>query len=605
MSARIVAGSLAALVAVCASTAQTPLGSAFTYQGRLTQDGQPVEGNAHLVFRIFDADGTLLGAQTLNAIPVVNGLFTVQLNGSAEFGPNAFNGDARWLEVEANGQTLAPRQGFTATPYAWFSARPWVTGAGNISYTSGNVGIGTGSPTGKLALVNDSAAATSVDLAAPAKGAAWSHIHYGTSGDWYIRSASASGNVILQDSGGNVGIGTTAPYAKLEILGNVPGDLVSATTLNAGTSAAAVAGEHRLTFNAGYLGRGNAGVSGVALAPDSAGVWGRNDDVGSNGYGVRGDATGPSAIGVYGSATGAFGVGVFGYGWKGIDGYSDQSGGYGVRGNCTTSDGVGVYGGGAIGVKGESFNGSGVYGEHIGMSGISPGVYGKTDSPTFQASGVKGEASTGQTIGVWGVARGEFGAGVAGVGQTGGYFEAAYGGTNAAWFQGNVIVTGNVFKGGGGFWIDHPLAPGDKYLYHSFVESPEMKNLYDGIVVTDARGYATVALPAWFEALNRDLRYQLTVIDDGDQGDFVQAMVTQKVRDGRFVVRTSRPRTEVSWQVTGIRKDPFAEANRIPVEREKEAWNRGYYVHPEAYGMPHDRQLGTCGRDLSAYAQTP
>ncbi len=86
-------------------------------------------------------------------------------------------------------------------------------------------------------------------------------------------------------------------------------------------------------------------------------------------------------------------------------------------------------------------------------------------------------------------------------------------------------------------------------------------NLYNGNVTTDAAGFAAVELPAWFEALNGDFRYQLTVIDQ-----FAQAIVAGKIANGRFVIRTDKPDVEVSWQVTGIRQDPYAEQHRISVE---------------------------------------
>ncbi len=119
------------------------------------------------------------------------------------------------------------------------------------------------------------------------------------------------------------------------------------------------------------------------------------------------------------------------------------------------------------------------------------------------------------------------------------------------------------------FRIDHPLDPENKYLVHSSVESDEMKNVYDGVVVTDARGYATIALPEWFEALNNDFRYQLTVLDDGDSDEFVLAKVVRKVAGNRFAIRTSSPGVEVSWQVTGVRKDAYALGNPLRVEQEK------------------------------------
>jgi hypothetical protein len=148
----------------------------------------------------------------------------------------------------------------------------------------------------------------------------------------------------------------------------------------------------------------------------------------------------------------------------------------------------------------------------------------------------------------------------------------------------NLHVGGTLTKAAGAFRIDHPLDPDNKYLYHSFVESPDMKNIYDGIVTTDERGYATIEMPEWFGALNRDFRYQLTVLDDADGDAFVQAKVVAGMKDNRFTIRTSAPKTVVSWMVTGIRHDPWAEANRIPLEVDKPARERGQYRPPEPHG---------------------
>jgi hypothetical protein len=60
--------------------------------------------------------------------------------------------------------------------------------------------------------------------------------------------------------------------------------------------------------------------------------------------------------------------------------------------------------------------------------------------------------------------------------------------------------------------IDHPLDPANRYLSHSFVESPDMKNIYDGVVTLNAAGEAVGSLPAYFAALNVEFRYQLTCI---------------------------------------------------------------------------------------------
>jgi hypothetical protein len=108
-----------------------------------------------------------------------------------------------------------------------------------------------------------------------------------------------------------------------------------------------------------------------------------------------------------------------------------------------------------------------------------------------------------------------------------------------------------------------------------------MMNMYNGNVSTDAEGNATVDLPSYFEALNRDFRYQLTPI-----GEFAQAIVAEEVKDNRFRIRTDKPNVRVSWQVTGIRQDAWANAHRIEVEVEKPEGQRGKYLSPEEYGQP-------------------
>jgi len=155
--------------------------------------------------------------------------------------------------------------------------------------------------------------------------------------------------------------------------------------------------------------------------------------------------------------------------------------------------------------------------------------------------------------------------------------------------SGDCHVAGTLSKTAGSFKIDHPLDPANMYLYHSFVESPDMMNIYNGNVITDAAGYATIDMPDWFDALNAEFRYQLTVIDDSD--DFILAKVTQKMHNNRFTIRTSAPYIEVSWQVTGIRIDAYAREHRIPVEEYKPARERGLYEHPELFGYPKERGI--------------
>ncbi len=226
----------------------------------------------------------------------------------------------------------------------------------------------------------------------------------------------------------------------------------------------------------------------------------------------------------------------------------------------------GVYGRAEMNTT-ENVSGYGVYGYALcnGSSGSTADGYGGyfTAYADDNAWGVVGRATsdTGTAYGVYA--------------STGG------GATRyAGYFSGNVTVSGTLSKGAGSFKIDHPLDPENKYLYHSFVESPDMKNIYDGVAVLDETGRAEVVLPEWFEALNKDFRYQLTPIGAAGPGLYV----AEEIADNRFAISGGDPGMKVSWQVTGVRKDAFAEANRIPVEREKSVDEKGTYLHPQAFG---------------------
>ena len=69
-------------------------------------------------------------------------------------------------------------------------------------------------------------------------------------------------------------------------------------------------------------------------------------------------------------------------------------------------------------------------------------------------------------------------------------------------------------------------------------------------------------------------------------GQFAQAIVAREIEGNQFIIQTDKPNVTVSWQVTGIRHDPYANMYRIPIEEEKPDAERGLYLHPEAYGLP-------------------
>jgi hypothetical protein len=146
---------------------------------------------------------------------------------------------------------------------------------------------------------------------------------------------------------------------------------------------------------------------------------------------------------------------------------------------------------------------------------------------------------------------------------------------------GDLAAAGSITGASKNFKIDNPVDPANKYLIHTSVESPDMKTIYDGVAVLDADGEAWVELPAYFEALNQDFRYQLTAI--GAPGP--NLYISEKIAGNRFRIAGGKPGAEVSWQVTGIRHDAWANAHRSPVEVEKTETERGRYLHPEAFGL--------------------
>ena len=113
-----------------------------------------------------------------------------------------------------------------------------------------------------------------------------------------------------------------------------------------------------------------------------------------------------------------------------------------------------------------------------------------------------------------------------------------------------------------------------------------MKNIYDGLVTTDHSGKATVILPDYFEALNKEFRYQLTPI-----GRFTKAIISKEISNNRFEIQTNKKGVKVAWQVTGTRKDAYAEAHRIPVEEPKQGADIGKYIFPEGFGKSEAERL--------------
>ena len=152
---------------------------------------------------------------------------------------------------------------------------------------------------------------------------------------------------------------------------------------------------------------------------------------------------------------------------------------------------------------------------------------------------------------------------------------------------GRVVINGDfTVVGAKAFTMDHPLDPANKILRHAAAESNEVINFYSGNVTTDASGKAIVHLPDYFEALNKDARYQLTVI-----GSFAQAIISKEVSNNQFEIATNQPNVKVSWEVKGVRNDAHMRKTPFIAEEMKSAADKGKYWDPAAHNQPESKRV--------------
>ena len=603
---------LAATSLILASSTFAAAPNLLNYQGRLTTPGgTPVVDNTYAVtFSIFSvpSGGSALWTET-QAVTTVGGIFSAILGSTIPFTDGMFADSTRYLGIKVGADPeILPRTRLTSVPFALSSNNGWTDDGSVVRLNSDldYVGIGTNTPSHPLHLVDKAGGlfpfrvegshpvATVSEFANTSSASTWEVGVTGSSGAWfggvlpgdmYFHKQGNYFPGLILSSNNSMGLGTGTPRARLEVVtSDTAAGLFTASALSGSTE----------VLRAEYTGIGNyyaTAVSGKSTPADGygfggyfeggyTGVVGTVNQNGTGGYiGVNAQALGNgtgSKYGVYGSAIGDDGdkYGVFGSVFGGGSGKL-----YGVYGSTfwanTNVNRFAVYGYAPGPGPGEA------YGGYFDAHKIGVAAYG-SGNPVGNCYGLNAwgaHTSGNSSFGVNAYATGN--------GTNYGVYGEAYGGTTnwAGYFDANVHINGTLSKTAGSFRIDHPLDPENKYLQHSFVESPDMMNIYNGNVVTDGSGNATVALPDYFSALNKDFRYQLTVI-----GQFAQAIVSSKVSDNQFSIRTDKPGVEVSWQVTGIRKDAYAEANRIQVEVEKNDHEKGKFAHPELFGR--DRTMG-------------
>ncbi len=575
-----IAVALSALPRIAAAQA------AFTYQGVLKQGGAPVSGAVHLRFQLWNAEsgGSQIGGDfDVPAAMLDNGLFTANL----DFGAMAFDGSLRWLAVQvvtgggSTVTTLSPRQPVSPSPYALHAMsigdgampstynQPVAMNSFSNQFTGSFFGSGAGlTDLNALSL----SSGTVPDERLPVE---------------LVRSSTTNAFVADNHFLAKVGIGTASPQHTLEVKSDSSENATHAilgemTNTNGGTASAAVRGIQRSTSALGI------------------GVYGSHD---GTGYGVHGSVAGTSGIAVFGSATNPSGAAI------GVRGLTNSPTGYAgqfLGGRNYFGGNVGIWAQDPVialaigtnntgiqtpasnilaihtnGIARMSFSSIG----NIGIGTTNPATRLQMIGGTFHAemSDTSSGARTilGWATGTTGVTRGVYGRSDSNSGSAFGVYGLAPATGFGVYAEGRLGASGTK-----SFRIDHPLDPANKYLMHYCAESPEPLNIYSGNEITDQRGYAVVTLPAYFESINADVRYQLTVIDDADSDDFVLAKIAREVRDNTFVIRTSHPHVKVSWRIEARRNDAWVRAYGAPVEIDKPEGEQGLYQNPELFNMP-------------------
>jgi|GEM_PF-1102001 len=560
----------------------------MTYQGRLTSSGTPYNGAKNVIFTIYNGSGASIWSSGTVSITLADGLFSVELGKSPQPPLPVDNWQLDTLLslgiAMPPDPELSPRYRFTTTGYA-FTAKTADLAGSIADNTVNSAKIVDGS-----ILFQDFARNEATD----GKVIKWEKEHWvaatdetGPSSGW-----TDAGSIIYNTTTADiVGIGTTSPGAKLEVVATGDQKAGRFTNSSAGFLFPAMevinTGQNTALFY-------NGAVAAIPASPPCA---------------LYATSTKPSAIaGWFASSAKGWGT-IFTKNDADSGVAIDASAGTGTAALLSGETGLECKGTGANTAKFESkaaefsqvidaeYTGS-YLADHIAIHGKSKpadyyGIGGAFEGGWVGVAGHVSPTGSGYYIGVNSYVNGGSGinygffSNANGSGTNYGIYSVASGGTSwAGYFEGDVTVTGTFVHSVSGFKIDHPLDPANRYLQHNSVESAEMKDIYDGVAVLDAAGKVTVQMPDWFQALNSDFRYQLTCV-----GGYAPVYIASEVNNNQFEIAGGTPGLKVSWQITGVRQDKFAQANRLPVEQEKLLTEKGRYLHPELYGFGEEQSV--------------
>ncbi|MEK6702865.1 MAG: hypothetical protein AABZ53_11415 [Planctomycetota bacterium] len=624
LAALVLAAGMAITLGTGARAVADPVTTAITYQAGLQAAGVPVNGSHDMRFRLYDSG---VGGSQVGPTLCIDNLMLVdgQINVSLEFG-SVFDGQRRFLEIELRPDTgldcsdptgmtvLTPRQELTAAPHAAYAlaAGTATTAASATTATSATNAINATNAT----LLGGQAAAFFQDAANLT----------GTLADARLWGA-YSGALTLSNAANaftGVGTGLTALNATNLTSGTLPtarlsGTYSSAVTLSNAANAFTGVGTGLTELNATNIASGtipDARLSANVPLENQANAFGAFDNTFAGQVGIG--MTSPAyplnfasvlgdKISLYGTATNHYGLGVqsntlqihtntsaadivFGYGSSAaltetarITGDGRLAVGIGApddtalhtftnsRSSSATVE-TSLAGGVALNVlasattldtvagsfTSSSNNGTGLYAIATRASGVTYGLRAYVNSNAANAMAVRGECTNnGANYGVYGSATGASAFGVYSNGRLGS-------------------------SGTKSFMIDHPLDPENKFLLHYSLESPEVLNVYTGVVSLDAAGEAWVTLPEYYESINIEPRYMLTSV--GAPAPMLH--VAEEVTGNRFKIAGGAPSAKVSWEIKARRNDKFVQQNGAPVERVKVEGEKGTYQIPELYGKP-------------------
>ena len=574
-------------------------------------NGRPLTEVVGVTFSLYKESqgGAPLWLETQNVQPDKTGHYSVMLGSTTSQGLSAdlfVTGEARWLAVRVQGQEEQPRVLLLSVPYALKAADAQTLGGLPASAFVQAPHGGAAGKAGATSVPGSPRVATSALPPATSNvtttGGTAQHLAM------FTKATNIQNSIVLQmgttaiDVAGKLGINNTMPSQSLDVKSGNAIVRGAGNFLKTGNTATLYLGDTSHPIEAIW---GSGLAIGSYKATQALFIA---DTTGNVGIGTTTPTAGIlNAVANSGSVVGFSVVGWNSTGGNGTDAIH-ATGGSGYQPGDYGNGGVGgVFTGGQAAY--DYFSGTGLVAQG-GSGGCCGGVGlvanggGASDSPgdgvvatggTGYAPGAGVLASGGNTLGQTSGGPGLVGHGNNSTINGGDGIDAMAGtGCNlctnglAGSFTGDVSVSGNLtVSGTKHFKIDHPLDPANKYLYHASLESSEVLNFYSGNATLDANGEATVQLPNWFEALNRDFRYQLTAIGAAAPG----LHIAQEIQNHSFRIAGGAAAMKVSWQVTAVRQDAWERAHPMVVEVQKPIGERGYYINPELFGAPPERNM--------------